>query len=68
MTNTFSAPNPFDDEQAHFLILTNSLGQFSLWPEFVEIPQGWDSILGPATREVCRQFLDQNWPDITAIG
>ena len=66
--NTPSVSNPFDDEHARFLILKNSLGQFSLWPEYLRIPLGWDVVLESATRDVCHQYLAQNWPDVTAIG
>ncbi len=35
------AVSPFDDESGHFFALTNSAGQYSLWPLFAQVPAGW---------------------------
>ena len=34
--------NPFDDEEAEFLVLVNDEGQHSLWPVQFDIPEGWN--------------------------
>ncbi|MGB3622481.1 MbtH family protein [Ketobacter sp. MCCC 1A13808] len=56
--------NPFDDESHAFLLLINHLGQYSLWPDFSKVPDGWEVILGPDTRAVCIEYVEQNWNDI----
>lgn len=56
--------NPFDDERQAFLILVNARTQYSLWPEFASVPQGWRVVLGPENRGCCMEWLEQHWQDI----
>lgn len=57
--------NPFDDNTATFRVLVNELQQHSLWPSFADVPSGWVVACGPADREECLDFVEQNWTDIT---
>ena len=56
--------NPFDDEGAEFLALVNDEGQYSLWPEFAVIPNGWSVSHGPASRESCLGHIETVWTDM----
>ncbi|CAM5357769.1 MbtH family protein [Streptomyces chartreusis] len=56
--------NPFDNENGTFLVLVNDEGQYSLWPVFAEIPQGWTTAFGEASRAECLEFVEQNWTDM----
>ena len=40
--------NPFDDDNASFLVLVNDEEQHSLWPTFADIPAGWRVVYGEA--------------------
>ncbi|GAB3010483.1 MbtH family protein [Mycobacterium bourgelatii] len=56
--------NPFDDDQALFLVLVNDEEQHSLWPAFAEVPAGWRVLFGAAARAACLDYIDDNWTDI----
>ncbi|MBF7997530.1 MbtH family protein [Rahnella laticis] len=56
--------NPFDNEKLTFEVLVNNENQHSLWPEFIEIPNGWTLIFGPAERQKCLDYINDNWTDI----
>jgi MbtH protein len=56
--------NPFDDNDGTFHVLKNDENQHSLWPVFAEVPQGWAQVHGPATRESCLQYVEENWTDM----
>ncbi|MFD5571303.1 MULTISPECIES: MbtH family protein [Streptomyces] len=56
--------NPFDDQDANYLVLTNEEGQFSLWPTFVDVPDGWEPVFGEAARQACLDFIEKNWTDM----
>lgn len=58
--------NPFDDERGSFFVLVNSEAQHSLWPDFADVPAGWDVIYGKADRAACLDYIERNWPDIRA--
>jgi MbtH protein len=60
--------NPFEDENATYHVLINDEGQHSLWPSFVEIPEGWTAILKSDTRTACLDFINKNWTDLRPKG
>ncbi|WP_320775483.1 MbtH family protein [Streptomyces sp. CRN 30] len=56
--------NPFDDENASFLVLVNDENQHSLWPAFAEVPDGWKSVFGEDTRAACIDYIEKHWTDM----
>jgi len=60
--------NPFDDKDATFHVLVNEEEQYSLWPSFVQIPNGWTSAFGPSERQACLDYVDQNWTDMRPLS
>ncbi|HWG25888.1 MbtH family protein [Actinospica sp.] len=40
--------NPFEDEDAEFLVLVNEENQHSLWPLQIDVPAGWTVTFGSA--------------------
>ncbi|SCX74106.1 MbtH family protein [Variovorax sp. EL159] len=56
--------NPFENNDASFLVLVNDENQHSIWPEFIEIPNGWKKINGPASKPECLKFVEENWTDM----
>ncbi|WP_219417895.1 MbtH family protein [Pseudonocardia nigra] len=56
--------NPFDDPDGTFLVLTNAADQHSLWPDFVDVPAGWEPVFGPDGREACLEYVEGHWRDL----
>lgn len=56
--------NPFDDDNADFVVLINDEEQHSLWPVFAEVPDGWRVVFGEARRAECLEYVEQHWTDI----
>ena len=56
--------NPFDDDTIEHLVLVNDEGQHSLWPEFAEIPAGWNRVRGPVSRKEALEYVERNWTDL----
>lgn len=56
--------NPFDDDNATFLVLVNDEGQHSLWPVFADVPAGWDIAQGENSRQESLAYIEKNWTDI----
>ncbi|MCZ4608434.1 MbtH family protein [Streptomyces sp. Lzd4kr] len=56
--------NPFEDEEGTYLVLTNAEGQYSLWPEGIAVPDGWDVALTASSRAECLAHGEANWTDI----
>ncbi|MFF0741725.1 MbtH family protein [Streptomyces sp. NPDC004111] len=56
--------NPFENPDASFLVLVNEENQHSLWPDFMEVPSGWESKYGPHARQECLSYIEEHWTDI----
>jgi uncharacterized protein YbdZ (MbtH family) len=56
--------NPFEDEEAEYLVLINDDGQCSLWPIFHEIPAGWTAVGPRGRRQHCMDWVEANWTDM----
>ena len=57
-------PNPFDDEDGTFHVLVNDEGQYSLWPDFAEVPTGWTQALTSVSRSAALSFVEANWTSL----
>jgi uncharacterized protein YbdZ (MbtH family) len=56
--------NPFDEEDAKFIVLVNHEEQYSLWPVSVDVPAGWRVALEESPRKECLNFIEVNWQDM----
>ena len=56
--------NPFDDENGTFYALVNDEGQYSLWPAFAEVPEGWKIAHDRDTRQACLEYIEAHWTDL----
>ena len=56
--------NPFEDENGIYHVLINDEGQHSLWPSFIEVPDGWTIIHQSDSRAACLDFINRNWTDM----
>ncbi|MFE7619108.1 MbtH family protein [Streptomyces sp. NPDC057496] len=56
--------NPFDDTEGTFHVLVNDEGQYSLWPNFVEVPAGWRTVVKDRPRQECLDHIEENWTDM----
>lgn len=59
-----STTNPFENAEGTYLALVNDEGQYSLWPDFVDVPAGWTVEHGPAPRQECLDHIEANWTDM----
>ncbi len=56
--------NPFEDVDAAYLVLVNDENQHSLWPAAIDVPAGWTTVHGAASRQGCLDYVEANWTDL----
>ena len=56
--------NPFEDDSADYLVLVNHEGQYSLWPAFREVPEGWTAVGPQGNRKECLAYIEEVWTDM----
>lgn len=58
MNNTSNSPDN------SCLVLVNDEKQYSLWPESVPIPAGWNTVHGPGPKHACLDYVETHWTDM----
>ena len=56
--------NPFENDEATYLVLINEEGQHSLWPSFMEVPRGWRTAHPADSRRACLEYVERQWTDM----
>ena len=56
--------NPFEDEDAAYLVLVNDEGQHSLWPVFVDVPAGWTEVFRGERKADSVAYIESEWTDM----
>jgi uncharacterized protein YbdZ (MbtH family) len=59
-----SMTNPFENEDGEYLVLVNHEGQYSLWPDFRDVPAGWTPVGPKGKRQICLDWIETNWTDM----
>ncbi|WP_426143991.1 MbtH family protein [Pseudomonas sp. DWP3-1-2] len=54
----------FDREDTQFLVVINEEQQYSIWPEFKAVPQGWSAVNTAASKAECLAYIEANWTDM----
>ncbi|PZD95338.1 MbtH family protein [Paenibacillus sambharensis] len=56
--------NPFENPEGSYHVLVNEEGQFSLWPSFIGVPQGWKIVCERQSRQASLDFINAGWTDM----
>lgn len=51
-------------KEVHYSVVVNSEDQYSIWPEYKDIPVGWQASGTSGNREACLEWIEQNWLDL----
>lgn len=54
----------FDDESEVFKVLVNEEAQYSLWPQWKEIPGGWRDTGVQGDKASCLAHVEEVWTDM----
>lgn len=60
--------NPFEDDEAQYVVLVNDEGQHSLWPAAAEVPAGWRSVRPPDSRQGSLAYVELAWTDMRPLS
>ncbi|WP_447645848.1 MbtH family protein [Nocardioides zeae] len=60
--------NPFENPDASYHVLRNDEGQYSLWPAFADVPDGWEIALQSTSRAEAMAWVEENWDDPVTVG
>ncbi|MGY6217059.1 MbtH family protein [Methylolobus aquaticus] len=58
----------FDDEDAIFNVVVNHEEQYSIWPDYREIPNGWTAVGVSGKKRECLAYIEQVWTDMRPLS
>ena len=56
------------EEDFEYQVLVNHEEQYSLWPTFRDIPNGWQQVGPIGTKQECLDYVNEVWADITPLS
>ncbi|GAA0290638.1 mycobactin NRPS accessory protein MbtH [Streptomyces polychromogenes] len=56
--------NPFENDNASYVVVRNDELQHSLWPATHPVPAGWTVVHGPDGRQACLDHVERVWTDM----
>jgi MbtH protein len=58
----------FDDEDAIFNVVVNHEEQYSIWPDYKEVPKGWRTVGKRGHKKECLAYIDEVWTDMRPLS
>ncbi|MEY4511661.1 MAG: hypothetical protein RLZZ450_3783 [Pseudomonadota bacterium] len=53
-----------DAEDTEFTVVLNEEEQFSIWPTFKAVPEGWREVGVVGVKTVCLDYIERTWVDM----
>ncbi len=57
-----------DSEDTIFQVVVNDEEQFSIWPDYKAIPNGWRAVGKSGVKKDCLDYIDQVWTDMRPLS
>ncbi|MGJ4925643.1 MbtH family protein [Bradyrhizobium sp. HKCCYLS2038] len=58
----------FDRDDVTFTVVMNHEEQYSIWPTFKSIPNGWTAIGVTGSKKECLDHIEQVWTDMRPLS
>jgi MbtH protein len=58
----------WDDEDAIFNVVVNHEEQYSIWPDYKQIPEGWRAVGKRGGKKECLAYIDEVWTDMRPLS
>lgn len=53
-----------DNPNTEFIVVINHQEQYSIWPTYHPIPNGWQSVGVQGNKETCLAHIREHWTDM----
>jgi len=57
-----------DDENAVYRVVVNFEEQYSIWPDYKQIPEGWREAGKVGTKAECLAYINETWVDMRPLS
>ena len=53
-----------DNNQELYLVVINNEEQYSIWPQHLPLPGGWQSVGSRGIKHECLEYIEAHWTDM----
>ncbi|MDD9942966.1 MAG: MbtH family NRPS accessory protein [Myxococcales bacterium] len=57
-----------DDDKTTYLVVINHEEQYSIWPDYRDIPAGWTAVGKSGPKAECLKYIDEVWTDMRPLS
>lgn len=57
-----------DDETLTYVVVVNHEEQYSIWPDYKEIPNGWRAVGKSGPKAECLAYINEVWTDMRPLS
>jgi len=57
-----------EDETLTYLVVVNHEEQYSIWPDYKEIPKGWRTVGKSGPKAECLAYINEVWTDMRPLS
>ncbi len=58
----------WDAEDTVFAVVINHEQQYSIWPTYKAIPDGWSTVGVTGTKQECLDYINVHWTDMRPLS
>jgi MbtH protein len=56
------------EDNTTYLVVKNHEEQYSIWPDYKDLPNGWEAVGESGTKEVCLDYISKVWVDMRPLS
>jgi MbtH protein len=57
-----------EDDHAIYAVVVNHEEQYSIWPDYKEIPNGWRAVGKTGLKPECLAYINEVWTDMRPLS
>ena len=57
-----------EEDTTVYYVVVNHEEQYSIWPEYKEVPNGWKSVGKSGQKQDCLAYIKQVWTDLRPLS
>ncbi|MDP3718276.1 MAG: MbtH family NRPS accessory protein [Acidobacteriota bacterium] len=57
-----------DDDTTVYRVVINHEEQYSIWPDWKDLPLGWTAVGPTGSKDVCLEYIKDTWTDMRPLS
>lgn len=58
----------WDSDETNFRVVINHEEQYSIWPDYLDIPKGWNEVGKTGKKQECLEYIKEHWTDMRPLS